>query len=383
MSSTRSPVFSPTVEDMDEDNLEDFIGNVLILEMAPFGLGKLFDYEHGGHHPVHLGDVINEHYRIIHKLGNGAALKLLMAEASTLDYSELHLSELRNAMSPSNCDGAAHISLPLDQFNMQGPNGSHLCFVYPMFGPSIALGLFDSEDPDGVLKGICLKVVKALGFLHQHGICHGDFTSVHILHKEVIRALGQPVLNRVLQGETNNEITVPQYLVYPVPWCDLENRHISPEPCLINSGESFKISDPPEDLGIPGPYRSPEVVLEKTVGIRTGRKIFRPFDDDDNDYLDTMVQVLGPLPEPWWSTTWQKRKAIYWDMPERLGRAVAVMDEASWEDKLTGTVHPSVAEGARSLQEKLAPGFWYMPKESRGIIHRAYLPPRLICLQAS
>lgn len=178
---------------MDEDNLENFPENGLRLDMAPFGLKKLYDYEHGGHHPVHLGDVINERYRIVHKLGNGGfanvwlcrdiqdsgfqyvALKLLMAETSTLDYGELHLGELRNALGPSDCDcdGAAYISLPLDQFNIQGPNGSHLCFVYPVLGPSVALGLFDSEDPDSVLKGICLKVTKALGFLHQNGICHG------------------------------------------------------------------------------------------------------------------------------------------------------------------------------------------------------------------
>lgn len=230
-----------------------------------------------------------------------------------------------------------------------------------------------------------------------------DLTPANILHKvcglegcseeEVLRALGEPVQNRILQlsGETHDETNAPQYLVYPVRWYDVESRHISPEPCLIDFGESFKISDPPEDLGIPGPYRSPEVILEKTAGvgsdlwalgctlfeIRTGRKIFRPFDDDDDEYLDAIVQVLGPLPEPWWSTTWQKRKAIYRDTPDGQGRAVAVIDEARWEDKLTGTVHPSVAEGARSLQEKLAPGLWYMSEESRNIIHRDISPTEI------
>lgn len=122
--------------------------------------------------------------------------------------------------------------------------------------------------------------------------------------------------NRALRfsGETHgestahDEVTAPQYLVYPVRWCDVDSRHISPEPCLIDFGESFKASDPPEDLGIPAPYRSPEIILEKTAGvgsdlwalgctlfeIRTGRKMFNLFDDDDDAYLDAMVQVLGP-----------------------------------------------------------------------------------------
>ncbi|KAK7754312.1 hypothetical protein SLS62_003605 [Diatrype stigma] len=330
MSSTGSSIPSPNPEDMGEDNLEEFPGNGLILERAPFGLEMLHDYEPGGHHPVHLRDLINGRYRIMHKLGSGGlanvwlcrdiqdsglkyvALKILLAEASTPDYGEFHLTELGNV---------------------------------------VALGLFDSEDPDGVLKRICLKVTKALGFLHRRDICHG---------------------------------------VYPVRWRNVDSRHISLEPCLIDLGESFKTSAPPKDLGIPGPYRSPEVILKKTAGvgsdlwalgctlfeIRTGRKIFNVFDDEDDDYLDAMVQVLGPLPEPWWSTTWQRRKAIYRDTPDSQGRAVAIMSNPNWAEGL-GTTHPSVAEGARSLQETLAPGLWYMSEESRDVIHRDISPSEI------
>ena len=230
-----------------------------------------------------------------------------------------------------------------------------------------------------------------------------DFTPANILHKvsglqgrseeEVIGALGEPVQNRVVQqsGETHDETTAPQYLVYPVRWCDVDRRHISPEPCIIDFGESFKASDPPEDLGIPGPYRSPEVILEKAAGvgsdlwalgctlfeIRTGRKIFNLFDDDDDEYLHAMVQVLGPLPEPWWSTTWQKRKAIYRDTPDGQGRAVTIIDEASRKANPNSTVHPSVAEGARSLQEEVASGLWYMSLESGDFVHRDISPTEI------
>ncbi|KAH9895553.1 protein kinase-like protein [Xylariomycetidae sp. FL2044] len=362
-----------------------------MIEGAPFGLEKICDYEPGSHHPVHLGDVINTRYLIMHKLGNGRyanvwlcrdlqdrgfkylAVKILIAEGSTPDCPELNLSELTTACDAGENASAAPISLPLDRFEIHGPNGTHLCFVYPVAGPSVKLGLFDADDPDKVLRSICFKAVQALSFLHKHGICHGDFTPANILHKllgidgrseqEVMQILGEPERTRVLQSpdEPHTLTTAPQ-------------QHIDTEPCVIDFGESFKMSAPPEDLGIPPSYRGPEAILDGKIGvfsdlwalgctlfeIRTGRKLFQPFEQDDDEFLLLLVELLGPLPEPWWSTTWARRRSMWLDMADEQGRAVSTIDGDSWKSELTGTVHPSVAEGARSLQEKLAPGVWYM-----------------------
>jgi serine/threonine-protein kinase SRPK3 len=94
-------------------------------------------------------------------------------------------------------------------------------------------------------------------------------------------------------------------------------QFISRESRLIDFGESFEISQPPDDLGILGPYRSLELILDKKASfgsdiwalrcslfeIRTSKKLFSPFDDKDNEYLDAFVQVLSRLLEPWLSTT--------------------------------------------------------------------------------
>jgi len=72
-------------------------------------------------------------------------------------------------------------------------------------------------------------------------------------------------------------------------------KYINPESCLIDLGQSFEVSQPPnsDDVGIPGPYRSPELILDKTAGIGsdlwalgctlfeiwTGRGQFCPFDE--------------------------------------------------------------------------------------------------------
>lgn len=57
----------------DAEDIVDIESNGLHLELAPFGLEHIQDYELGGHHPVHLGDVHgnNGQYRVIHKLGHG------------------------------------------------------------------------------------------------------------------------------------------------------------------------------------------------------------------------------------------------------------------------------------------------------------------------
>ena len=76
--------------------------NGLMVTGSPFGLEKAYDYDVGGHHPVHVGDTLHGQYRVIHKLGNGGyanvwlcrdtsaeasyvAVKIIMAESSSKD----------------------------------------------------------------------------------------------------------------------------------------------------------------------------------------------------------------------------------------------------------------------------------------------------------
>lgn len=179
---------SPSVVFTDE--ADDFFWNGLTLELAPFGLENIHDYVPGGHHPVHLGDAIkgDNRYRVIHKLGNGGfanvwlardlesqvpryvVLKILMADVSTDDCREFHASKLKNF---SKEVGGSHISLPLDQFRFEGPNGSHLCFVYPVAGPRSSWIIEKSENPSKSLRKVAFQVAEAMDLLHRHGLCHG------------------------------------------------------------------------------------------------------------------------------------------------------------------------------------------------------------------
>ena len=419
------------------------LGNGLRLQLAPFRLEHLEDYEPGGHHPVHLGDSFGEHsrYIVVHKLGHGGfanvwlcrdvhaqsspsyvALKILMAEVSVGDCSELRLMEIKawRDAETSSSPATEYICLPLDKFDIEGPNGIHYCFVYPVLGPKASLGLYHgSESPDIELRKLCRKVVEAMAFLHEHGICHGgtflpvleitfancklDLTPSNILHHvsgldglsedAVLSILGKPSLNTIFDAESgadkHSNPSAPEYLVYPVDWRRVvDHRIISSEPCIIDFGESYMAANLLEKLGIPGPYRSPELILESKAGygsdlwalgctlfeIRTGRKLFNLFDNEDDDYLEAMVELFGVMPEPWWSTTWGERRKLFKDQADAAGRAVSLAGEVQYTpaEGVMSIVHPSVAEGARSLLDKLAPGLWYLCDEAPdNMNHRA------------
>lgn len=53
------------------DNDDSINDNGLMAEGPLSGIEKAYDYEPGGHHPVHLCDLLHQRYRVIHKLRMG------------------------------------------------------------------------------------------------------------------------------------------------------------------------------------------------------------------------------------------------------------------------------------------------------------------------
>jgi serine/threonine protein kinase len=198
-------------------------------------------------------------------------------------------------------------------------------------------------------------------------------------------------------GESHNEPTAPQYLVYPIIWDDVElsaigTNSITDKACVIDFGESFDVLDPPSDLGIPQIYCSPEYVLDKNVGIssdiwalgctlfeiRTGRRLFDTFDDDMDEHLCKLALILGKFPEPWWSTAWEARKEFFEDNADANGRAVEIRRDA---EPMGAVAYPAHGEDRteisiiqqpepRSLQDALAPGLFYESRHGPGGVRR-------------
>ncbi len=112
------------------------------------------------------------------------------------------------------------------------------------------------------------------------------------------------------------------------------------EVIITHFGESFDMSDLPEDLSIPQEYRSPEYILDKRLGvesdiwalgctlfeIRTGRPLFDlPYEDPD-EHLVRMVGILGKFPEPWWTSTWEFRGRWFADEMDGQGQPVSQLN---------------------------------------------------------
>jgi len=117
----------------------------------------------------------------------------------------------------------------------------------------------------------------------------------------------------------------PEYLVEGHSLDRLNKRYISNQVSIIDFGESYDMRSPPEDLGVTAAFRSPELLLDNTIGvgcdlwalactiyeIRTRSPLFENFmDDDDDEVIMKMMPLLGKPPEPWWSA-WTARGQWY------------------------------------------------------------------------
>lgn len=145
---------------------------------------------------------------------------------------------------------------------------------------------------------------------------------------------------RTRTGEVPTAAGAPRYLVFPIDAHEINPRLVTDKIYLIDFGEAYATTtgDLPENLGIPMPYRSPELILDKAVGtgcdlwalactlyeFRTGDELFNCVEHDPEEFLYQMVMLLGIFPEPWWSTTWKDRRDTFEDEPDENGYAVKV-----------------------------------------------------------
>jgi serine/threonine-protein kinase SRPK3 len=187
------------------------------------GAESIDDYHPGGFHPTHLGDLLGQdgRYKVVHKLGHGGfgtvwlcrdlqrnswrAVKILAASHSTGKSADLRIFKMLEHLTPEEKDvSVSHVVACEDHFWHQGPNGSHLCFVMPVLGPNLEDAAKDHQYQEEPLKRICYQLALAMKFLHEKGICHGDFRPNNICYvlkslddldeESLMRVLGRPNL---------------------------------------------------------------------------------------------------------------------------------------------------------------------------------------------
>jgi len=178
-------------DDIDEDVV---ISNGLSLLHTDYALENTESYTVGGLHPVHIGDYLGHgRYHVLHKLGYGGystvwlcrdmaylpsfyvAVKILSADSLLDDCPELLLDRLRmTGLRNRHLPFSRYICFHINHFIFRGPNGIHQCFVYPLLGPKVSLGVFfGAPNLDQILRDICRNITEAVAFIHAGAVCHG------------------------------------------------------------------------------------------------------------------------------------------------------------------------------------------------------------------
>lgn len=157
---------------------------------------NLEDYRPGGYHPVHPGDRLNAgKYLVINKLGYGDISSVWLAE-NTAQHNCVAISILKAESSHgdnlagveklrylskvhTHHPGSLNVLLSRETFEISGPNGTHLCVMSPVQGPSIAAatkrsrGVASEVLPLKLAKRAALDVAQGLAYIHMQHVAHG------------------------------------------------------------------------------------------------------------------------------------------------------------------------------------------------------------------
>ncbi|KAI3528618.1 SRPK2 bound unphosphorylated [Colletotrichum abscissum] len=319
---------------------------------------RLNDYRPGGYHPIQIDDRLHKRYRIVHKLGHGTfstvwlaldegtsnyvAVKVGIADADTREVDIL--SQLTTGV--ANRSHAAHkasmIPTVIDRFSLDGPNGTHPCFVTVPARCNL-MDAKEASDPRlfdlDVARSLAAQLAIAISLVHSQGYAHGDLhlgnlllrlppslndLSVDQLYAKFGAPEPEPVV-RLDKNSTSSAAGVPSYAV-PTVWFGKASDEITIKEAkllLSDFGVAFRPSDKSRFKSYtPLVIRPPEAFFEPTTPLSFASDIWslgctilellahRSLIDGiltpQDEITAQQVHLQGPLPSEWWNK-WEQR----------------------------------------------------------------------------
>lgn len=160
------------------------------------GAESLGKYQPGGYHPIMIGDVLHDRYKVVDKLGFGGYATIWLARDSLLEryvalkvgIADSHPRETRvlrelsasaSASTSSNLSARfrnyAHnsIPVPLDEFKIHGPNGMHPCYTMTPAQCNLWEASYSRLFHIDIARALSAAVTLSVTSIHSRGFVHG------------------------------------------------------------------------------------------------------------------------------------------------------------------------------------------------------------------
>ncbi|KAF5002751.1 hypothetical protein FGRMN_148 [Fusarium graminum] len=414
-----SDISTPPCKDLWEDRDFRFQTNGTACEWSEA-------YHPGGYHPVHLGDTIDERYRVIRKLGWGQCSTVWLAVDNQQDrFVSLKITLARQGDTPSkeltlykSClkPGYQQLVSLLNVISITGPNGQHDGLVFETMGADLNMFLqrrpeFQIGDPwerrftKDFAKRALLDITQALDALHERGIVHGDIHLGNILtciKIPDVTAESESGLRQQLSDtrplkrlDGKEDLWAPSYLLEPRPLHDYFSYELRPCVKLADLGGAFETTDPINGTAAVTPValRAPEAIFNDLLGrgidiwslgciifeMIIGRPLFvgvqslegKSYDETSNDeHLIQIWEVIGPLPKPLLEK-WRRADQYFSSNGERLQASGPGEDYDSQDGSSQGHIDSDLGADLESTGE--SEGQPSTPTSADGDIPLAYL----------
>ncbi|EQC35790.1 CMGC/SRPK protein kinase [Saprolegnia diclina VS20] len=168
-------------------------------------------YKPGGYHRVRVGDVYNDRFTVLDKLGWGhfstvwrchdattqrdVAMKVQKSAQHYMEAArdEVELLECVNEAAKKKGGPYPRVVKLIASFEHRGPNGLHMCMVFEMLGDNL-LTLIKRYDYKGIplplLKVISKQMLEGMAFLHEEcKIIHTDLKPENVLLVDALMKL--------------------------------------------------------------------------------------------------------------------------------------------------------------------------------------------------